>query len=111
MNSTTRLEGKALVVGANGGMGRAIAIALAGAGIDSALMGRNAAAIDAVAASCRETGASAHPVICDIAKIHTIEAAVGEAIDKLGGLNFMINCAGISAQAGFAARGGSGPPR
>ena len=99
MKTTTLTNAKALVVGANGGIGRAIAIALAGAAVDTALIGRNEAAINAVAASCREAGAAAHPVVCDIARTDTIEAAVYEAIDKLGGLNFLVNCAGISARA------------
>lgn len=97
MTGKTTLTGKALVVGANGGMGRAIAIALAGAGVDSALMGRNQKAIGAVAQECRGLGGHAETVVCDIAKTDTIESAVGEAIDKLGGLNYLVNCAGISA--------------
>lgn len=97
MKTTGKLLDKALVVGANGGMGSAIAIALAEAGIDTALMGRNEAAINAVAETCRNDTAASYPVICDISKIETIEAAVNEAIDKLGGLNYLVNCAGISA--------------
>ncbi len=89
--------GKALVVGANGGMGSAIAVALAGAGVDCALMGRNPEAINEVTEDCRATGASAHPLICDIAKIDTIEAAVEAGIERLGGLNYLVNCAGMSA--------------
>ena len=99
MTATKGLGGKALVVGANGGIGSAIALALAGAGIDSALMGRNEGAIDTLAASCRQAGAAAFPVVCDISKIETIEPAVKQAIAKLGGLNYLINCAGISANA------------
>lgn len=97
MTTVNTLKGKALVVGANGGMGSAIAISLAGAGVDTALMGRNAAAINAVATACQEAGKAAYPVICDISKTETIEVALDEAIDKLGGLNFLVNCAGISA--------------
>ena len=98
MTTTTIAGGKALVVGANGGMGSAIAIALAGQGIDTALMGRNEEAVNAVAEACHKNGAAAFPVICDISQIETIEAAVSEAIDKLGGLNYLVNCAGISAE-------------
>ena len=90
------IQGKALVVGANGGMGRAVALALAQQGIECALMGRNEEAITAVARSCMETGSNAYPVVCDIARTETIEMAVVEAIDMLGGLNYLINCAGIS---------------
>ncbi len=99
MTGKTTLTGKALVVGANGGMGSAIAIALAEAGVDTALMGRNEAAIEALAITCRQSGSAAFPVVCDISKIDTIEAAVKQTIDKLGGLNYLINCAGISASA------------
>ena len=97
MTATNRLGGKALVVGANGGIGSAVAIALTDASIDTALMGRNEAAIDALAATCRQSGAAAFPLICDISKVDTIEAAVDEAIDRLGGLNYLVNCAGISS--------------
>ncbi len=97
MTMTTTLDGKALVVGANGGMGSAVALALAAAGVDCALMGRNQAAVDAVTERCRETGAAAHTVVCDIARIDTIEAAVATSIERLGGLNYLVNCAGISA--------------
>lgn len=99
MTETKLSGGKALVVGASGGMGSAIAIGLARQGVDTALMGRNEDAINAVAETCRQAGAAAYPVICDIAKLETIEAAVNEAIAKLGGLNFLLNCAGISANA------------
>lgn len=97
MTATNTLSGKALVVGANGGMGSAIAIGLARQGVDTALMGRSEEAINAVAKTCRQAGAAAYPVICDIAKTETIEAAVNKAIGKLGGLNYLVNCAGISA--------------
>jgi NAD(P)-dependent dehydrogenase (short-subunit alcohol dehydrogenase family) len=97
MTATGLSGGKALVVGAYGGIGSAIAVGLARQGVDSALMGRNEAALDSVVADCRQAGADAFPVICDIAKTETIEAAVDEAMARLGGLNYLVNCAGISA--------------
>jgi NADP-dependent 3-hydroxy acid dehydrogenase YdfG len=93
---TAGKQGKALIVGASGGMGSAIATGLATAGFDCALMGRNETAINGIANQCIEAGATAHPVICDIAQVSTIETAVGSAIEVLGGLNYLINCAGIS---------------
>ena len=91
------LQGKAIVVGANGGMGAAIALALAQQGIELALTGRNEQAITELAHTCNEAGSKAFPVVCDIANTATIEAMVAKAIAGLGGLNFLINCAGISA--------------
>lgn len=96
MTTNCSIEGKALVVGANGGMGRAVALALAQRGVELALMARNEDALDAISAECRKAGATVFPVHCDIAKTATIETAVKAAIEQLGGLNYLINCAGIS---------------
>ena len=92
----TQLEGKkALVVGAYGGMGRAVAIALAGKGVHSALMGRNRDKLSETAKACAKAGASAIPIECDVEQTDAIEPSVRQAIDGLRGLNFVINCAGV----------------
>ncbi len=91
-----RLSGKALVVGATGGMGRAVAQALARAGVDLALLGRNEAKLERVAGNCRDAGVEAIAVGCDIADIARIEKVVNDTVGKLGGLNYLVNCAGIS---------------
>jgi len=96
--STGSLQGKAIVVGANGGMGKAVTLALAQQGIDLALLGRNESAISSLAQTCIDAGAKALPLVCDLAKIETIEGAVSNAIEGLGGLNYLINCAGISKE-------------
>ena len=87
---------RALVVGASGGMGSAVAEALAGRGISVALVGRNQSSLSAVAQRCAAAGAAAYPMVCDIARVETIEAMVTSAIEQLGGLNYLVNCAGIS---------------
>jgi NADP-dependent 3-hydroxy acid dehydrogenase YdfG len=92
------IEGKGLVVGATGGIGRAVAGLLARQGLELALLGRNASATAQIVAECEGQGATAHAVVCDIAKIETIEAAVSAAIEKMSGLNYLINCAGISPE-------------
>ncbi len=94
---TTLQNKKAIVVGANGGIGSAVAIALANKGIDLALVGRGESAITSVAENCAETGNKAFPVVCDISNTDTIEAAVNGAVERLDGLNYLVNCAGISA--------------
>jgi 3-oxoacyl-[acyl-carrier protein] reductase len=96
MDTSGSLKGKALVVGASGGIGKAVALALAQQGVECVLMGRTEKALEAVAKNCREAGTAASVVLCDIARISTIEAAVAETISTLGGLNYLINCAGIS---------------
>ena len=89
-------QGKAIVVGANGGIGSSVALALAQQGIECALIGRNENALTQVANNCNEAGAAAFVVPCDIAQTSTIEKTVTEAITRMGGLNYLVNCAGIS---------------
>ena len=91
-----RLSGKAMVVGATGGMGSTVARALASAGVDLALLGRNEAMLERVANNCRAAGTEAIAVGCDIADLARIEAVVEDTVRKLGGLNYLVNCAGIS---------------
>ena len=98
MHRSGSQSGKAIVVGANGGMGKAVALALAQQGIELALIGRNEEAITALAQACTDAGTRAFPVVCDIAKTATIESTVADAIAGLGGLNYLINCAGISKE-------------
>ncbi len=90
------LEGrKALIVGAYGGMGRAVALTLAREGVACALMGRSHEGLIEIANACAEAGTAAFPVVCDIAQMETIESAVRQIVDTLGGLNFLVNCAGF----------------
>ena len=91
-------ERRALIVGASGGIGSAVAIALAREGIKSALVGRNREKLTEIAGACIEAGGDAFPIACDISQTETIEGAVVEAIDKLGGLNTLVNCAGKSVR-------------
>ena len=89
-------ESRAIIVGASGGIGNAVAIALAREGITSALVGRNPEKLTDTAKACIDAGGNVFPVVCDISRTATIKDSVAEAIDKLGGLNYLINCAGKS---------------
>ena len=88
---------KALVTGASSGMGRAVAVELAHAGVDCALIGRDQSRLDETANACADAGHDAHPVICELDKIDAIESAVREANEKLGGLNILVNSGGVHA--------------
>lgn len=94
--TSLRLAGKkALVTGAYGGMGRAVAVALAREGVSCALLGRETERLAKVVNSCSESRVAMFPVVCDLSRTETIEKAVEEAIDALGGLNYLINCSGV----------------
>ncbi len=66
---STELAGKkALVVGASGGMGSDIAVALAREGIATASIGRNAETLAETANACAKAGAQAVSIVCDISQ-------------------------------------------
>ena len=84
---------KALVTGASGGIGSAIARALAGQGARLALSGSNAARLDSFA---RELGGDHLCLPCDLADGAAVDALVPAAADALGGLDILVNNAGIT---------------
>jgi NADP-dependent 3-hydroxy acid dehydrogenase YdfG len=93
---SNELDGKrALIVGACSGMGNPVVLALAREGVHCALVGRDEKRLTSLADACADAGRSAVPIVCDIAEIESIEGAVSEAIDKLGGLEILINFAGL----------------
>ena len=93
--SNTLAGRKALIIGAGGGMGKSISGVLAGEGVTSVLLGRSEDALSDVAEACAKRGTPGIPLVFDIAQLDSIEEVVSEATGKLGGLNFLINCAGI----------------
>ena len=87
----TRLEHvRCLVTGASSGLGRAIATRLTREGARCAITGRDEARLNAVA---HAIGASA--VLADHTKTADNERAVAEAVRQLGGLDVLVNNAGI----------------
>ena len=87
----------AAVTGANTGLGRAIAEALAGAGADVALIGRSDPA--ETLAAIKALGRRAIWVNADLGSKPDYTAIVGEITGKLGGLNVLVNNAGIIRRA------------
>ena len=80
----------ALVTGGSSGIGLAIARMLSDEGFDLTLASRTAAKIDAAAA---ELGA--HPVTADMGKEDDCIRVVAEHRDRFGGLDILVNSAGI----------------
>jgi len=90
------LAGKrALVTGASGEIGRAIVARLAGDGAAVAAAGRTPAKVDALAASLRGDGLAVHPLVADLAGESACEGLVAAAEAALGGLDILVNGAGI----------------
>jgi NAD(P)-dependent dehydrogenase (short-subunit alcohol dehydrogenase family) len=88
---------KALVTGASSGIGRAIAVSFAREGAAVAVGGRNTERIDRTIAGIHEAGGRAVPAPGDIAETGTAEAVVNQAAADLGGLDIVVNNAGIDA--------------
>ena len=88
------LTGKrALVTGANTGIGQAIAVALAGAGADIALAGRSEPG-ETLALIAAE-GRKAVDLRADLSLIAPVAGLVNDAVEVLGGLDILVNNAGI----------------
>jgi len=89
-----RLDGKgALVTGASGGIGGAIARALHGAGASVVLSGTREPALAALAA---ELGERAHVAVADLAQPEAADALVAAAEKAAGSLDILVNNAGFT---------------
>ena len=88
------LTGKcALVTGASGGIGGAIATALQGAGATVALSGTREEPLKALAA---ELGDRAHVLPCNLSDAEAVDALPKQAIEAMGALDILVNNAGIT---------------
>jgi 3-oxoacyl-[acyl-carrier protein] reductase len=83
----------ALVTGASGGIGAAIAKALAGQGARVALSGTREEALKAVAA---EIGGDPVILPCNLGDADAVEALVPSAVEALGKLDILVNNAGVT---------------
>jgi 3-oxoacyl-[acyl-carrier protein] reductase len=92
--TTIDLAGKvAFVTGSTRGIGHAIARALHAAGAKVAVVGRDRARAEAVAA---ELGDRATGVACDVAQADQVEAAIAAAERALGPIDILVNNAGLT---------------
>ncbi len=98
------LLGKAaLVTGSSRGIGAGIALALADEGCNVVLTGRDAAALDAVAAAVRHKGGKAAVAVLDLAAAGAAETLVETARREFGGLDILVNNAGATKRGDFFA--------
>src|SRR5689334_23337608 len=91
-----RLAGTtALVTGASSGIGRAVALAMADAGAHVAVGARRRDRLTALAAQIEERGVRALPLDLDVTDEEACGRAVRRTVDELGGLDVLVNNAGL----------------
>ncbi|MCK6439602.1 MAG: SDR family oxidoreductase [Planctomycetes bacterium] len=90
----------ALISGAGRGIGRCVALGLARQGYALALVARSKDQLDAVAKETKTVGApKAEVIVADLSIAEDAMAAAHEATKRLGGIDTLINAAGISSSA------------
>lgn len=99
----TPLAGRAAVVtGASSGIGRATALALAGAGARVGLVARRAERLDELAQEIGTAGGEAIALTADVGDYGQAEGAVRRAEATFGGVDLLVNVAGVMLPAPIA---------
>lgn len=94
---------RAIVTGGSRGIGRAIALGLAGEGVRCAICARTREPLEAAAAEiAHTTGTEVVPIVADVADAGSIQACVDEAASRLGGLEIVVNSAARVGGSGVA---------
>ena len=83
----------ALITGASGGIGGAIARALHGAGANVALSGTREESLNALSS---ELGENAHATPADLLDTQSVEGLIGLAEEVIGGVDILVNNAGLT---------------
>ncbi len=92
-----RLDGRvAVVTGASRGLGRAMALALAEAGADLALLARSRDDLEETAAGVQTLGRAARVVPVDITVAPEVARAVGGVLGAFGRIDVLVNNSGIA---------------
>ena len=97
----------AVVTGATGTLGGAMAIGLARAGARLGVLGRRAALADARVAEITAAGGEAMPLVADVLQRDQLEEALKAVLDRWGRIDILINCAGGNSAGGMVAVDGS----
>lgn len=106
MNTTTPIhptlnKRHAVITGASKGIGAAIARALAHAGINLTLIGRNQEKLDELAQTL-QTLTSTFVCAVDITQASKVQASLELAVNKLGPIDILVNNAGQATSQSFA---------
>jgi len=85
----------AIVTGAAGGMGRAIATSFVAAGAAVSLLDRDLDGLRALERSLKETGARVTAIACDTGSEDSVADAAQRSADRMGPADILVNNAGI----------------
>ena len=91
----TETRGIALVTGGGTGIGRAAAIALAGAGFTVVVTGRRPEPLEEAVASITASGGKARAIVCDVSQPDQVDALFAQVKSEFGRLDFLFNNAGM----------------
>ncbi len=87
---------KAILVGANGGIGRKVAQTLAAEGFNVAICGRTQDKVDKVEGELKPTGVTVYAEALDVTDPATVPAFVTKAADALGGCDIFISFTSVN---------------
>ncbi|MDG2047067.1 MAG: SDR family NAD(P)-dependent oxidoreductase [Halioglobus sp.] len=91
-----RLKGKRIVItGSSRSLGRHFALACAAEGASLIVNGTNEEALAEVAREVADLGVAVHAVVGSVAETEVCNALVDTCVDKFGGIDVMVNNAGI----------------
>ena len=85
---------KVLITGSSRGIGKATAAAFMKAGARVAINGRTRKSVEAAMGNLGDSGQLV-PAVGDVGTVKGCETIVGTAVDRLGGLDILVNAAGI----------------
>jgi short-subunit dehydrogenase len=85
----------AIITGASSGIGRAIALDLAGRGTKVVLVARGREALEEVLASCERTAPGSRAFPLDISDRSAVEGMVAETLEGFGAIDVVVNNAGV----------------
>lgn len=104
-----RLEGaQAVIAGAGGPIGRAVAVALAAAGSDVVCIDADAVAASTTAASCADRGVTARAEAADLGDPDAVAELAGRLAPELGRLDVLVNVGGGTPSGRFSDLGPAG---
>ena len=86
----------ALITGASRGIGREIALRLAGDGTDVVLVSRPSEDLEQTRQACAAAGARAESWPLDLADTAALEKGIAEGIQKIGRVDYLVNNAGVT---------------